>query len=177
MDHSGGMSVPTNVELLLPEMRAYARSICQHEGAADDLVQDAVERFLKSTTAPATLSDLRPWMFRVIRNLNFDELRKRRVRREYSAAVKRHSSSGATVPDHARDVLIRIEYDKLPPEKRELLFLVDIMGLTYAEAADVMDVPDGTVMSRLSRARQTLRAMVEIETLANISRKTGMRDR
>lgn len=63
--------------------------------------------------------------------------------------------------DHARDVLIRRAFEKLPPDTREVLFLVDIMGLKYAEAAKVMDVPNGTVMSRLSRARRALLELVE----------------
>ncbi|WP_112323544.1 RNA polymerase sigma factor [Oceanibium sediminis] len=151
----------SQIEVLLPELRAYARSICEGHDAAEDLVQDSIERSLKSRSTPNTLSALRPWMFRVIRNLYYDELRKRRVRREYVAAEKRLSSHGAPVPDHARDVLLRLGFRRLPPDKREVLFLVDIMGLKYAEAAQVMGVADGTVMSRLSRARKALREMVD----------------
>ncbi len=150
----------TQIEVLLPELRAYARSICERPDAAEDLVQDAIERTLKSESPPNALSSLRPWMFRVIRNLHLDELRKLRVRREYLAREKRLYVEGNEVPDHARDVLIRLGYERLPPEKREVLFLVDIMGLKYAEAAEVMGVATGTVMSRLSRARQSLREIV-----------------
>ena len=99
-------------------------------------------------------------MFRVIRNLHYDELRKRRVRREYSAVEKRHSDE-ASGSDIARDVLIRLAFEKLAPDTREVLCLVDIMGLKYAEAAEVMDVPIGTVMSRISRARKALLEIVD----------------
>lgn len=150
----------TQLELLIPELRAYARSLCGHPDAAEDLVQDAIERALRSPNAPGAVADLRPWLFRVIRNLNYDELRKRRVRREYIEAETRFSSESTAATDQARDVLLRLSYERLPPEKREVLFLVDIMGLKYAEAAEVMGVATGTVMSRLSRAREALRAMI-----------------
>jgi RNA polymerase sigma-70 factor (ECF subfamily) len=154
----------TQLEVLLPELRAYARSLVANPDSAEDLVQDAIERTLRAAERPAALSELRPWLFRVIRNLHYDELRKWRVRREYIAAEIRHYSAVGPVSDHARDVLLRLAYERLPPEKREVLFLVDIMGLRYAEAAEVMGVAQGTVMSRISRARRALRAQLETET-------------
>uniref|UniRef100_UPI00259AE841 sigma factor-like helix-turn-helix DNA-binding protein n=1 Tax=uncultured Sulfitobacter sp. TaxID=191468 RepID=UPI00259AE841 len=77
-------------------------------------------------------------------------------------------------PDTARDVLIRLAFEKLPPETREVLCLVDIMGLKYAEAAKVMDVPNGTVMSRISRARKALLEIVDGAETAKqeVTRKT-----
>ncbi|MEM1159712.1 MAG: RNA polymerase sigma factor [Pseudomonadota bacterium] len=154
------MSDLTNVEVLLPELRAYARSICQSSEEADDLVQDAAERALRSDTRPKELADLRPWMFRVVRNLFFDELRKHRVRREYSTVQGRLSHDSQNVPDRENDVLLRLAYEKLQPEFKEILFLVDVMGLKYAEAARVIDAPNGTVMSRVSRARKALLDLV-----------------
>jgi len=150
----------TQIELILPEFRAYATAICASSDDAEDLVQDAIERALRTDNSPTVLDELRPWMFRVIRNLHYDELRKRRVRREYLAAEKRLSDAAGT-SDAARDILIRMAFEKLPPDMREVLFLVDIMGLKYAEAASVMNVANGTVMSRISRARKALLALVE----------------
>ncbi len=155
------MARQTSIEILYPEFRAYARSICDHPDEAEDLLQDAVERALRAASRPVRSEELRPWMFRVMRNLHYDELRKRRVRREYMAAEKRLLVEGGSSADHARDVLIRQAYRKLRPETREVLFLVDIMGLKYAEAAVVMDVPQGTVMSRISRARRALLELVD----------------
>lgn len=153
------MASLARVEVLLPELRAYAIAICASRDDAEDLVQDAVERSLRATDRPDRLEALRPWMFRVIRNLHYDELRKRRVRREYSASEKRLSFMGDG-SDVARDVLIRLAFEKLPPETREILCLIDVMGLKYEEAATVIDVPTGTVMSRISRARKALLAIV-----------------
>lgn len=155
------MSAASRLQDLLPDLQAYARSITSGSDDAGDLVQDAIERALRSDTRPTRRDELRPWMFRVIRNLHYDELRKLRVRREYSAGVGRLSDDALATRDHARDVLIRRAFEKLPPATREVLFLVDVMGLTYAEAAKVMDVPYGTVMSRLSRARRALLDLVE----------------
>ena len=154
------MAQLTQIEILLPELRAYAIAICTSRSDAEDLVQDAVERGLRSDRRPARLDQLRPWMFRTIRNLHYDELRKRRVRREYLEAEKRLSEEAGTA-DAARDALTRLAFEKLSPKTREVLCLVDIMGLTYAEAARVMDVPPGTVMSRISRARRALLMIVE----------------
>ena len=151
----------TQFELLLPELRAYARSLGEEADAAEDLVHDAIERSLNSPNTPNMLSALRPWMFRVIRNLHHDELRKRRVRREYMTAEQHLYGEGRRTYDHARDVLIRLSYERLPPDKREILFLVDIMGLKYEEAGEVIGVATGTIMSRLSRARQALRAIID----------------
>ncbi|MEM8791449.1 MAG: RNA polymerase sigma factor [Pseudomonadota bacterium] len=149
-----------NIEVLLPEIRAYARSICLSAIEAEDLVQDAVERALRSDTRPADLADLRPWMFRVVRNLFYDELRKHRVRREYSTDQIRLSNDGYGVPNPENDILLRLAYEKLSPEFKEILFLVDVMGLKYVEAARVIDAPKGTVMSRVSRARKALLELV-----------------
>ena len=154
------MASLTQIEVLPPEFRAYATAICASSNDAEDLVQDAIERALRSNSRPTVLGELRPWMFRVIRNLHYDELRKRRVRREYLAAEKRLSHEAGT-SDVARDVLIRMAFEKLSPDMREVLCLVDIMGLKYAEAANVMNVANGTVMSRISRARKALLALVE----------------
>ncbi len=150
------MASLSQLEILLPELRAYARSICGAGDDPEDLVHDAIERALRAAERPGELDALRPWMFRVIRNIHFDELRKRRVRREYRHALSRLSRRTADPDGPARDILFRLAFEKLPPEKREILFLIDVMGLTYAAAAEVMDVPVGTVMSRISRARKAL---------------------
>ena len=155
------MSPLTPIETLLPELHAYARSLSPSTEASEELVQDAVERALRAETRPARVSDPRPWMFRVIRNLHYDELRRARVRREYIARERRFLTESDPNPDQARDVLLRLAFEQLPEDKREVLFLVDVIGLKYAEAAGVMGVAPGTVMSRLSRARQSLRAAVD----------------
>lgn len=151
----------SHIERLLPELRAYAKSICSSDDNVEDLVHDSVERALRSQTRPELIDDMRPWMFRIIRNLHYDELRKRRVRRKYFLAEYCLSNELGDGSDTARDVMVRMAFERLTPDKREVLFLVDIMGLKYLEAAAVMDVPAGTVMSRVSRARASLLDLVD----------------
>lgn len=154
------MASLSQIELLLPELRAYARSISESGHDAEDLVHDAIERVLRSRTRPSKLDELRPWFFRVIRNLNIDEFRKRRVRMEYFRAQSYTITDLNQHGDHENDVLCRLAFERLPADAREVLFLVDVMGLKYSEAAEVMDVPVGTVMSRVSRGRRSLIRLV-----------------
>ncbi len=151
---------------LLPDLRAYARTLADTAQDAEDLVGDAIERTIRSDAYPRELASLRPWMFRTIRNLAFDELRKRRVRREYAAALTRLEGAGQvgghsgslSVEDSA---LVRRAFETLTGREREILFLVDVMGFSYAETASVLDVPKGTVMSRVSRARRAFLERVD----------------
>jgi RNA polymerase sigma-70 factor, ECF subfamily len=167
------MAFLSQIKILLPELRAYAHSVSGSSEDAEDLVQDAVERTLRAPSHPTVLNDLRPWMFRVIRNLNYDELRKRRVRREYSIAQTSLQIGLSQSGDHANDVLVRMTFRTLPAAMREVLFLVDVMNLKYAEAADVMGVPAGTVMSRISRSRRALIEAMRIdEAESNEDNKT-----
>jgi RNA polymerase sigma-70 factor, ECF subfamily len=153
-----------HIETILPELRAYARSVAENREDAEDLVHDAIERALRSDKRPGSLEDFRPWMFRIIRNLNLDELRKKRVRMEYSRAQSRLSVDMKQGQNHADDLLIRMTFETLPASMREVLFLVDVMGMKYAEAAEIMGVPHGTVMSRVSRARKALIKAMKAET-------------
>jgi RNA polymerase sigma-70 factor (ECF subfamily) len=136
---------------------AYAKAICGAPDEADDLVQDAIVRALAADNVPVERDDLRPWMFRVIRNLHLDRCRKAKVRTEYSIQQKRLLGETPTAGgDPLSSLLVRQAFQSLTPEHREVLFLVDILGMRYVEAANVLAVPQGTVMSRLSRARRSM---------------------
>ncbi len=162
---------------LLPDLRAYARTLADSAQDAEDLVGDAIERTIRSDRYPRELDRLRPWMFRTIRNLAFDELRKRRVRREYAQALTRLEGAGAAPGLSVEDsALLRRAYEMLNGREREILFLVDVMGFSYTEAASVLEVPKGTVMSRVSRARRALLQRVDPQPTAG-SAKERERDR
>ena len=85
------------------------------------------------------------------------------VRREYFTAEKRLHTDSSFRPQIDRDVLIRMAFEKLTPDAREILYLVDILDFKYVDAAWVLNVPKGTVMSRVSRARAALLALVDGE--------------
>jgi len=151
------MAIHKDLLALQPQLIAYARAICGSPDEADELVQDAVVRALGAESAPTVIDDLRPWMFRVIRNLHIDSRRKTRVRTEYLASQERlYRSAPIAESDQLSNILVRQVFDTLSADHREVLFLIDIMGMRYAEAAGVLGIATGTIMSRLSRARQTM---------------------
>jgi RNA polymerase sigma factor (sigma-70 family) len=142
---------------LRPQLVGYARAICGNSDEADDLVQDAIERALIAPAPPTAISDLRPWMFTVIRNLHIDERRKFRVRTEYAGhQIRLVSEQSHKVGDPLQDLLVRKAFEGLSPEHREIVYLVDVMGMRYSEAGEILAIPQGTVMSRLSRARRAI---------------------
>ena len=153
------MAIHKELRALQPQLLAYARAICRSADAADDLVQDAIVRALEAAHPPVELEDLRPWMFRILRNLHLDSVRKLKVRAEYFTQQKRLiASAPLTERDPASSMFVRQVFESLSPDHREVLFLVDVMGMRYAEAAGIANVARGTIMSRLNRAR---RAMID----------------
>jgi len=161
------------LDLLRPEMLAYARSLTLDSNEVEDLVHDAVVRALQVGSAPGPIEDLRPWLFRIIKNLFIDQKRKERVHREFSITQNRlYEGESAQTGDPVEALIVRQAYDRLAPRDREILCLVDILGLTYEQAASTIGVPVGTVMSRVSRAR---RAMIKLmgETNVRLMKKRG----
>jgi RNA polymerase sigma-70 factor (ECF subfamily) len=129
--------------------------------AADDLVQDCLERALSRWYLRRSEGDLRAWLFTILRNLYINAYRARRRR---GPSGQLDEASSADTPDpaagiEARDALAAL--DLLPEEQKSLLLLIGVEGLSYEEAARVLGIPIGTVMSRLARARQRFRTIVE----------------
>jgi RNA polymerase sigma factor (sigma-70 family) len=156
-------SVPGNLIAHIPDLRRYARSLTGDPWAADDLVQDTLERACQRWQLWSAGSDLRAWLFTLMHNLFVDGAR-RAVRQQAAHRVDvddvaHELASPAGVPDQALDLqrcLLR-----LPADQREVLLLVTLQDLGYEEAARITGVPIGTVMSRLSRARARLRDLME----------------
>lgn len=144
---------------LLPRLRRFAIGLCRSPDVADDLVQSACERALASPDTSAALS-LEALMFRIVRNLWYDRLRRQRTRGdevEIGDAIDLLAHAG-DIAGERRLVLARVAraVDDLPPDQRELLLLVCVEEMSYREAAEILDLPIGTVMSRLARARRRL---------------------
>ena len=145
---------------LLPRLRRYALALCRSPSTADDLVQSACARALDNAESWQPGSRLDAWVFRILRNLWIDTTR--RSSRVYGSlddeqvAAIRDVRSEQQTNDRMllQDVLRAV--DALPDEQREVLLLVCVEELAYREAADVLGVPVGTVMSRLARARKRL---------------------
>lgn len=149
---------------VVPRLRRFARSLTRSAADADDLAQAAIERALIHQASWKPGSRLDSWVYRIAQNLWRDELRAHRRRSEPLEGVD-------VVGEDGRESFVRqIEvaelaqsFDRLPEEQRLVLTLVVLDGLSYQEAAEVMAVPVGTVMSRLARARGRLAAQMPTE--------------
>jgi len=161
------MTPPTltnRIEAYLDRLFGYAYSLCNDRDAAKDLVQDCAVRALGAKRVPEDDAAYRAWLFRILRNLFLDNCRRdgRTDRWFRDETVRASAMEYLDVDERLVDVItVRLEFGKLPPIHREILGLVDIAGFSYAEAASHLDLPVGTVMSRVSRARRTL-----LETIA-----------
>ena len=143
---------------LLPALRRFAISLCGNVADADDLLQSTLERLL-SKGIPADV-EVMPWAFKVCRNLWLDEHRARQVRER--AAQRPELQQNSTDADETQMTnKLQLEnvdaaLHQLPHEQRTILALVAVQGLSYREAAAIIGVPTGTIMSRLARARSKL---------------------
>jgi RNA polymerase sigma-70 factor (ECF subfamily) len=153
-------SFETDLIDALPVLRRFALSLCRRPDVADDLVQTTVERAVAARERFDPATRLRPWLFRILRNAWIDAGRRQATR---GTEIDVHDAPDAAVHDGARAaeaaLLLRqteAALATLPAEQREVIVLVCFEELTYAEAAEVLGIPKGTVMSRLARGRVAL---------------------
>ncbi len=151
----------TQIAACIPRLRRYARALVGDRAEADDLVQDTLERAWSKFTLWRGTSDLGAWLFSIMRNLHIDRVRRPKLATEalgeeaLEVSVRAEQDDALTVRDI--DAALRL----LPDEQREIVLLVALEQLTYDEVAKTLCVPVGTVMSRLSRGREKLRAVME----------------
>ena len=150
---------------LLPRLRRFARALARDAADADDLIQAALERALRAQAQWTPGTRLDSWMMRIVRNCWIDEIRSR-VRRARTFVPE---EEGALVgADTHRDIERKVEMNDvdramnhLSSDQREVIALVLVEGLAYREAAELLDIPIGTLTSRLTRGRQALAQMLE----------------
>ena len=147
---------------LLPRLRRFARSLTRSADEADDLVQGALERALRNLDAWTPGTRLDAWMFRIMKNAWIDEVRSRTVRTRVLAPEEAGADIGAdgaqAMETHLEAQAVRAAMDALPDEQRIAVALVLIEGFSYREAAEMLEVPIGTVTSRLARGRAAIEA-------------------
>lgn len=148
------------IEPLIPRLRRYARVLLRDSVAADDLVQDCLERAISRWHQRRSDGDARTWLFTILHNLAMNRIRQTARRGPHVPVEDASPAAVARAPDqeagiHHRDVMQAL--DRLPDDQRAVLLLVTIEELSYADTAKALGVPVGTVMSRLSRARARLR--------------------
>lgn len=155
------------IEPVIPALRRYAHALTRNGGDADDLVQDCLERALGRWTQRRADGEVRAWLFAILHNLAINGMRQSRRRGSPVALDDAPASMLAAPPaqDHAvRHWELMRALARLPDDHRSVLLLVSVEDLSYAETAAVLGVPMGTVMSRLSRAREALRRLMDEST-------------
>ena len=145
---------------LIPRLRRYARALVGERAAADDLVQDTLERAWAKLHLYRRGTDLRAWLFTVMHNVHVNKVRAARPSDSLDEdtpelAQRAAQGDGLLVRDLDRSIAL------LPAEQRAVLLLVALEDMSYEEVAHSLGIPMGTVMSRLSRAREKLRAMMQ----------------
>lgn len=150
----------------IPRLRRYARALTGDASAADDLVQDALERALIKQSLWREGTDLRAWLFTVMHNIFINQVRSASANRlvPLDDADTDAFAADMSRPQPADRLEIRdldAALQALPEEQRAVVLLVGLEQMTYDEAARVLEVPIGTVMSRLSRGRERLRRLLQ----------------
>jgi RNA polymerase sigma factor (sigma-70 family) len=161
------------IEPNISALRRYAFALTRDGDLADDIVQDCLEHAVRKWHLRAPDGNLRAWLFAILHNVFISHMRgcSRRVSQIDLEGAANTPCPNITQEGHlaVRDALTGL--DQLPAEQREVLLLVGVEELSYAEAAQVLGIPIGTVMSRLSRGREGLRRFMEtghVETVRSI---------
>ena len=156
----------------VPRLRRYVVALLADRGRADDLVQDTLERALSRLHLWQSGTDMRRWLFTIMHNLHVNQVR-RAIRRGSEAAIEDVEDRLVQNASQTDSVVVRDlnrAMQELPSEQVEVLVLVALEGMAYREVAEVLDIPLGTVMSRLSRARQALRKYLDGEETPSLRR-------
>jgi RNA polymerase sigma-70 factor (ECF subfamily) len=148
------------MEACIPALRRYAGSLLRDRQEVDDLVHDCLVRALDRLHTRRSDAEMRPWLFAIMHNLYVSRVRQKRTRGEaepLDAVAESVVGVAARQEDHVQTREVMAEVQRLPDELRSVLLLITVEDLSYAEVATVLDIPIGTVMSRLSRARERIR--------------------
>lgn len=148
----------------VPALRRYARALTRNADRADDLVQDCLERAIRKHRLWAPTGPLQGWLFKILLNLYRNESRQQRRRGDHVSIDALLVEPAIPAPQPGRIALGEMSraIDALPAGQREALLLVVLEGVSYEEAAGILGIPAGTLMSRLSRARAALRTMTGV---------------
>jgi RNA polymerase sigma-70 factor (ECF subfamily) len=154
-------SLPSHEDILdqLGPVQRYALVLTRDPDQAEELVQDALTRAIAGASTWRPTGSLRRWLLSIVHNTHVSRLRRRRSEAAASEQLEWLADEPAPAPQ-----LVRIEYSRtirallsLPQEQREVLMLIAFDGMSYKEAASILDIPIGTLMSRLGRGREALR--------------------
>ena len=145
----------------VPRLRRYARALAGNRDDADDLVQDTLERAWARSGLWRGVADMRAWLFSIMHNLHVDAIRRPRIT---TVTMDDDTPEVAMAPTQGERLAVldlQAALDLLPIEQKEIVLLVALEDMAYADVAKTLGIPIGTVMSRLSRGRERLRALME----------------
>ena len=153
------------LEQCLQGLHGYAYSLCRNVDDARDLIQDCAVKALKAKETPVEKRTYQAWLFRIIKNTYLDLLRHRRVVETWevddAVFIEQDMEFSGNEDRLINTLTVKLGMEALPVAHREVLALVDIAGMSYGEAALVLEIPAGTVMSRISRARMALLKLIK----------------
>ncbi len=152
------MTGRTRIEVYLRRLYGYAFSLTGNHHQAEDLVQECALRALTAKNTPRDEPAYRAWLFRILRNAFLDQARRKKTAASVTDDEKIASETEFWQGDERfiTVLTVKLAMAKLPRRQREIIALIDLVGLSYAETAQLLGVPVGTVMSRISRARRML---------------------
>ena len=145
----------------LPRLRRYARALVNNRDDADDLVQDTLERAWAKAGLWRGVADMRAWLFSIMHNLHVDGVRRPKL---HTVTMDDDTPEVPVAPTQGERLAVldlQAALDLLPVEQKEILLLVALEDMAYAEVAQALGIPIGTVMSRLSRSRERLRGLMQ----------------
>ena len=152
---------PDELLTWVPRLRRYARALAGNRDDADDLVQDTLERAWAKSALWRGVADMRGWLFSIMHNLHVDGVRRPRVATQTIDDDTPEVAMAPTQGERLAVLDLQAALDQLPVEQKEIVLLVALEDMAYAEIATTLGIPIGTVMSRLSRGRERLRALMD----------------
>jgi RNA polymerase sigma factor (sigma-70 family) len=145
----------------VPRLRRYARALAGNRDDADDLVQDTLERAWSRSGLWRGVTDMRAWLFGIMHNLHVDGVRRPQL---HTVVMDDDTPEVPVAPTQGERLAVldlQAALDRLPIEQREIVLLIALEDMAYADVAKTLGIPIGTVMSRLSRGRERLRALMQ----------------
>ncbi|AYD01432.1 RNA polymerase sigma factor [Neorhizobium sp. NCHU2750] len=168
-DDPAPVAFETRILALLPQLRRYARSLTRSDTESEDLLQDCVEKALSSRSQWRG-TNFRAWAYRIMTNLHLNARRNRARHPSVTLDETEIDHLSGSTGDPLEQGRLARSLASLAPDARVVLMLVVVEGHSYQDVADMLDIPIGTVMSRLSRARAALRENMREENVIPLRR-------
>ena len=159
-DYNNEKASAQQVLTWVPRLRRYARALAGNRDDADDLVQNTLERAYAKSSLWLGVTDMRAWLFSIMHNVHVDGIRRPRLATVVLDDETPEAPVAPTQDDRLAVLDLQAALEQLPAEQREIMLLVALEDMSYAEVAATLGIPVGSVMSRLSRGRERLRSLL-----------------